>query len=114
MDRKAIGIKGEELARDYYKKRGYDVLETNYRFKRAEIDIIVLNESLGLLVFVEVKKRSRSDFGEAESFVSDSQQILIKEAAEEYIYGINWKKDIRFDIVAIDKKDRVEVFQDAF
>ncbi len=113
MDNKNKGKKGEDLAKSHYRKLGCEVLEENYRFKRAEIDLIVLKEE-ALLIFVEVKNRSRTDFGEAETFVSEAQQNRIKEAAEDYIFGINWQKDIRFDIVCVDQKDQLEVFEDAF
>ncbi|MEP5611185.1 MAG: YraN family protein [Cyclobacteriaceae bacterium] len=113
MDRKTKGKRGEELAQSHYKDSGYEILEENYRYKRAEIDFIAL---LGeeLLVFVEVKTRSNNDFGEPETFVSNEQQSRIREAAEEYIFGIEWQKDIRFDIACINPKGTVEVFQDAF
>ena len=114
MDNKTSGIKGEEIAKGHYQVQEYEILETNYRYKRAEIDFIALTADEQLLVFVEVKNRSRTDFGEAESFVSASQQQRIQEAAEEYIYGINWKKDIRFDIVCVNPKGELEVFEDAF
>lgn len=113
MDKKKKGTQGEAIAKGYYESSGYEVLEKNYRYRRAEVDLIVLKEE-ELLVFVEVKNRSRKDFGEPESFVSDAQQNRIKEAAEEYIYGINWKKDIRFDIVCVDGSGGMEVFEDAF
>ncbi len=113
MDRKTKGIKGEELAKDHYMKSGAEILEENYRYKRAEIDFIAIFKEK-LLVFVEVKTRSRSDYGEAETFVSDYQQERIREAAEDYIFGIDWKKDIRFDIVCVDLNGDVEVFEDAF
>ncbi len=114
MDRKSKGSYAEQLAQAHYKSLGYEILESNYHYKRAEIDFIALNESLGLLVFAEVKLRSRSDFGEPETFVSDRQTERIKDAAEEYIFGINWKKDIRFDIIAVSSNNRLEVFEDAF
>ncbi len=113
MDRKTKGIKGEELAKNHYIKIGAEILESNYRHKRAEIDFIALFDEK-LLVFVEVKTRSRIDYGEAETFVSDNQQVRIKEAAEEYIFGIDWKRDIRFDIVGVDSKGELEIFEDAF
>ncbi|MFK7952936.1 MAG: YraN family protein, partial [Ekhidna sp.] len=100
MNNKIKGKRGEDLAKSHYQKKGCEILEENYRFKRAEVDLIALqNESL--LVFIEVKNRTRSDFGEAETFVSEAQQNRIKEAAEDYIFGINWQKDIRFDIVCV-------------
>lgn len=113
MINKIKGKRGEDLAKSHYEKLGCEVLEENYRFKRAEIDLIVLMEEK-LLIFVEVKNRSRTDFGEAETFVSEAQQNRIKEAAEDYIFGINWQKDIRFDIVCVDRDDQLEVFEDAF
>jgi putative endonuclease len=113
MDRKTKGIEGEALAKRYYENQGCEILESNYRFKRAEVDLIALQKEK-LLIFIEVKNRSRSDFGEAETFVSKSQQNRIKEAAEDYIYGINWQKDIRFDIACIDSDGNIEVFKDAF
>ena len=113
MNNKIKGKKGEDLAKSHYEKLGCEILEENYRYKRAEIDLIVLKEE-ALLVFVEVKNRTRTDFGEAETFVSEAQQDRIKEAAEDYIFGINWQKDIRFDIVCVDDVEKLEVFEDAF
>ncbi|MEP1034037.1 YraN family protein [Ekhidna sp.] len=113
MDRKNKGIEGEAIAKRYYEKLGYEILESGYRFGRAEIDLIVL-EKEQLLIFIEVKNRSRTDYGDPETFVSESQQSRIKEAAEDYIFGINWNKDIRFDIVCVDAKGKIEIFEDAF
>jgi len=106
------GNKAEYLARDHFEKLGFELAETNYRYRRSEIDLIVLNETL--LVFVEVKYRSNQQFGNPEEFVTDNQKKLIIEAADEYIHSINWQKNIRFDIVAIDKNDQIEHFEDAF
>lgn len=113
INSKAKGIKGEAIAKSYYEEKGNEILEMNYRYKRAEIDLIVLEKS-SLLVFVEVKSRTRTDFGEPETFVSEAQQHRIKEVAEEYIFGINWQKDIRFDIVCVDGENNIEIFKDAF
>lgn len=113
MDRKTKGIQGEATAKNHYERQGCEILESNYRYKRAEIDLIALHNE-NLLIFIEVKNRSRRDFGEAETFVSEAQQERIKEAAEDYIFGINWKKDIRFDIVCVYPNENIEVFEDAF
>ncbi len=112
MRSKSKGKRGEELARKHYEANGYEVLECNYRYKRAEIDLILLLEN-ELLIFVEVKSRNSLKYGEPETFVSEEQQERIKEAAEDYIDAINWKKDIRFDIVAIDRGE-INMFVDAF
>jgi len=112
-ERKAIGKRGEALARDYFESLGAEIVEQNYQFRRAEIDLIVIlnNE---LLVFVEVKYRSRSDYGAPEIFVSKHQRNKIKMAANAYLHGINWHKDVRFDIIAIDGQEQIEHFEDAF
>ena len=106
-------MKGEEQAKDHYEHAGFEILEQNFRSGRSEIDLIALQDE-NLLVFIEVKFRGRKDFGEAETFVSRAQEARIKQAAEDYIFSINWKKDIRFDIVAIDQHGSMEIFEDAF
>lgn len=110
-----IGEKGEEFACNYLSKKGYEIVEKNYRFKRAEIDIIVKKEKL--LVFVEVKTRKNNDFGFPEEFVSNKKIELFGIASEEYVNVINWKGNIRFDILALTTQDNifeVEHLEDAF
>lgn len=113
MNNKIIGNQGELLAKERYESLGYEILESNYRHQRGEIDFIAMQNE-DTLIFVEVKSRNRNDYGEPETFVSNRQQALIKEAAENYIYEINWKKEIRFDIVCINANNQLEVFEDAF
>lgn len=113
MDHKAKGNEGEDMACQYLESEGYEILERNYRAGRSEIDIIALREN-SLLVFVEVKVRTGDQFGEPETFVSENQIEKIRSAAEEYIHGINWQKDIRFDILSIDANHKIRYFQDAF
>ena len=94
-----FGRSGEELASSYLKSKGFDILARNYRFKRAEIDIIA---RLGnLLVFVEVKTRGSDKHGYPEEFVSSKKENLFLLAADEYIFQQNWQHDIRFDIIAL-------------
>lgn len=112
MDRKTKGIEGEAIAKRHYESNGFEILETNYRFGRAEVDLIVLENDT--LVFVEVKNRTRTDFGDPETFVSVAQQERIKEAAEDYIFAIDWKKAIRFDIACLTGSGKIEIFEDAF
>jgi putative endonuclease len=115
MDKKEIGKAGEEMAVKFLKKGGFTILKRNQRFQRAEIDIIAQKEDL--LLFVEVKLRSSDEYGEPEEFVSKAQANLILDAAEEYILANDWKGEIRFDIIVIQKADgdwHIECFEDAF
>ena len=109
-----LGQKGEQLAVDYLMSKGYVIRERNYRYKRAEIDIIMEKEEF--LVFVEVKMRSGKSFGNPEEFVDDKKIEFIQMAAENYLEEVDWKGNIRFDIISIIKKSIPEVdhFEDAF
>ena len=113
--RKEIGNKGEENAVSFLFANGYEVLERNYRFGRGEIDIIALKNSV--MVFIEVKTRSRTDYGYPEQTLSPGQAQKIIEAAQEYIRASQWEGLIRFDIVAITINTReveIQLFRDAF
>jgi len=118
-----FGKKGEDLAVQFLQKKGYKILQRNYRYKRAEIDIIAQKEDL--LIFVEVKARKRIDFGYPEDAVNEKKIELIQEAAENFMEESAWGKEhepgsggqIRFDIVSItSENDNFEIFhiEDAF
>ncbi|MFA0962440.1 YraN family protein [Roseivirga sp. BDSF3-8] len=102
-----IGADGEHLAESFLKKKGYRVLDRNFRYKRGEIDLIVQKDNL--IAFVEVKTRKNKVFGNPEEFVSDVQAERIMEVAEYFIHKHAWAHLIRFDIVAITQKPRLEI-----
>lgn len=94
------GKHGEELAAAYLESKGYTVLDRNYFFQRAEVDIVARGEEG--IVFAEVKYRSGTDFGRPEESVSRSKIRNIYKAAEAWIH--ERKMDgvpVRFDVVAI-------------
>jgi len=95
-----IGNEGEELAASYLESKGYTILDRNYYFERAEVDIVAYDETC--IVFVEVKKRATADYGKPEEFVTESKIENLYKAAEAWIY--ERKMDTapaRFDVVAI-------------
>jgi putative endonuclease len=94
-----LGVTGEAAAADFLLAKGYQILNRNFRYQRAEIDLIAQKEKL--LVFAEVKTRSSEKFGYPEEFVSNRKTELFLLAAEEYIFQQNWQHDIRFDILAV-------------
>jgi putative endonuclease len=112
-DKIKTGNKGENLAAEFLRKKGFEVVAKNWRFKRAEIDLIVKKENW--IIFVEVKTRSSSSFGEPEEFVDDQKISKIFEAAEEYVYSTDWHGHIRFDIVSVKLGHEIliEHFEDA-
>ncbi len=106
------GKYGEELARKHLETKGFVILENNWRHKRSEIDLICLKDSV--IVFVEVKVRTNPLYGMPETFVDDNKIRKMHEAAEEYIIQKDWKGELRFDIIAIEKDDALTHFEDAF
>jgi len=115
MSKKAdLGEKGELLAAAYLSEKGYEVLMKNYRYKHAEIDIVArIGE---LLVFVEVKTRSKINFGYPEESVDEKKSAKVIEGAEQYIVESDWQGDVRFDIISVvvGKEIKIQHFEDAF
>src|SRR6218665_58192 len=110
-----LGKLGEELAVEFLQQNGYDILETNWTFKKAEIDIIAQKENI--LAVVEVKTRSSIEFGLPQDFVSPKKIQLLVKAVNEYIVSNDLDVEVRFDIIAISKEDktyRIEHLEDAF
>mmetsp|Transcript_34017 Transcript_34017/g.78405 ORF Transcript_34017/g.78405 Transcript_34017/m.78405 type:complete len:126 (-) Transcript_34017:428-805(-) len=111
-----LGHIAEDLAARHLGKQGFCIIARNYRYQRAEIDIIAQKEQL--LVFVEVKARSNDQFGHPETFVSHKQRTLVHTAAEYYVTVHNWCHAIRFDIIAVlrcfDGQLYLNHFEDAF
>ena len=112
-DKIKTGNKGEKLAAEFLMKKGFEVVAKNYRFKRAEIDLIVKRDNW--IIFVEVKTRSSTAYGEPEDFVDDHKTKNVFDAAEEYIYSTDWQGHIRFDIISVKLGSEIEIehFEDA-
>ena len=110
-----LGKKGETIAKGYLLEKSYAILEKNWRYLKAEVDLIVQNDDF--IVFVEVKTRSSSNYGDPESFVSGKQQKMIINAASEYVIKNNIEREARFDIISIiiiNKTEEIRHIEDAF
>ena len=111
-----LGKQGEKMAVAYLAKNGYDILEQNYYFDKAEIDIIA-QKNKETIVVVEVKTRNSNFFGNPQDFVSPSKIKLLVKAANEYIISKNIDVEVRFDIIAViknKKEEKIEHFENAF
>ncbi len=111
----ALGKKGEKLAVEFLLQKGYDILETNYRYQKSEIDIIAKIDDT--IVAVEVKTRSTPEFGNPQDFVKPKQIQSLVKAIDNYITENDLDAEVRFDIVAIIKNKlgtRIEHLEDAF
>ena len=110
-----LGIKGEIIAVNYLKEKGFQILERNYRFKRGEVDIIAQKEDR--LRVVEVKTRQSHYMAGPEITVTKKKQKAILKVANAYIDFNNFDGETQFDIVSIilnEKMVEIEHLEDAF
>ena len=111
-----LGKEGERIAEAYLKKKGYKIVERNYRCVLGELDLIVLDRRV--LVFVEVKTRTGNDFGTPFEAVELRKQQKLIQAAQYFIAqkGLQ-QRDSRFDVVGISwpgREPMVEHIENAF
>ncbi|MBE7175498.1 MAG: YraN family protein [Mucilaginibacter polytrichastri] len=94
-----FGREAESLAKTWLEEHGYEICDENWRHGKDEIDLVVYRECV--LVFVEVKARSRTDFGLPDDAVDLRKQKLLARAADAYVYAVDYKGEIRFDIISV-------------
>lgn len=114
--KQVLGREGEQIAERYLKKKGFTLLERNYRCPIGELDLIVLDRRV--VVFVEVKTRSDGGLGSPlESVHRHKQQRMIKAA----LYFLSQRRlhdhEARFDVIGITfegQEPNIEHIQNAF
>ncbi|KOY51574.1 YraN family protein [Polaribacter dokdonensis] len=110
-----LGKKGEQLAIDFLINNEYTILEKNYRYLKAEVDIIAQKDDT--LVAVEVKTRTSAYFGNPQDFVNPKKIKLLTSAIDFYVNNNDLDVEVRFDIIAIitnKKETKIEHLKDAF
>ena len=114
-DHNKLGEEGEKIALKHLKGKGYDILETNWRSGREEIDIIAVDKDV--LVIIEVKTRTSDYSGSPEEFVTQQKQRRLIKAANDYIEQKDFNGETRFDIISIimgSGQPEVEHIEDAY
>ncbi len=114
--RQQFGKESEDIALKFLKKKGYKILEQNYRTKLGEIDIIAIDKDI--IVFVEVKARRSNQFGDPKWSVTPQKQRKISMVALYYLKKakLNHAK-ARFDVVSINSRSdetSIEIIKNAF
>ena len=117
MKRRDTGILGEKLAKDFLKKRGYHIFETNYRCPEGEIDIVAKHKDY--LAFIEVRTKKSLEFGSPEESITPTKMQRLRAVASHYRQNhdnlpLLW----RIDVVAIElnqkgKLSRIELIENA-
>lgn len=96
-----LGHLGEEYAVKYLMSIGYNIIETDWQFEHKDLDIIAYDQEENMLVIVEVKTRSRNDYGEPlEAIDYKKMQNLVK-CANIYIKQRNYHGNCRFDVISL-------------
>lgn len=99
MEHMELGRLGEDITADCLVKKGYEILERNYRWKHLEIDLICKDGED--VVFVEVKTRNSKFLGEPYLAVNATKQRQLIKIANEYIRTKNIMNEVRFDVMSI-------------
>ena len=124
MSTKKTGDKGEAIAAAYLEQKGYMILERNYRYEHAEVDLVCFKPAAkykagGELVFAEVKTRTGLGYGRPEEAVTETKQRHLMHAAEAYLYERKLEgASCRFDVISIlllqGQQPQIEHFENAF
>ncbi|HLT50480.1 MAG TPA: YraN family protein [Arenibacter sp.] len=114
-DHNEFGKQGEELAVDYLAKAGYRIVSRNYRYIKAEIDIIA--QKRDVLAIVEVKSRSSDHWQNIAEIITEKKIKLLVRAANHYVISRNLDIEVRFDIITVLKETegyRIDHIENAF
>ncbi len=111
---KNLGQQAEDLAAAFLQRQGLIIVERNFRVRGGEIDLVARHGST--LVFVEVRLRSRADFGGAAASITAQKQARLIRAAEHYLLRFSTLPPCRFDALLLEELDggRIEWLRDAF
>ena len=115
MKRDELGKIGEELAVNYLKKKGYRIIQRNWRYRNKEIDIIALDREI--LVIVEVKSRTHDFIDDPVNAVNPKKQRFLITATDAFIREHDIDRITRFDVVTVvfyDENVEIEHIYNAF
>ncbi len=105
IGRRETGALGERMAQDLLKKRGYRIIETNYRCRYGEIDIVARKKDC--VAFVEVRTRRSLDFGRPEQSITRDKMRRMRATAAYYRQSHrNLPESWRIDFVAVELDER--------
>jgi putative endonuclease len=107
-DHNQLGKDGELIAFMILQRDNYNILHTNWKYKKAEVDIIA--EKDDFLIFIEVKTRGNTKYGKPSDAIDKQKIALYKDAVEGYLEQYPCELEIRFDVISIIiGKDETEI-----
>ena len=100
-----FGKEGEQIAVDFLIKKGYKIIYRNYRYLKAEIDVIAQKDDI--LAVVEVRARSNDQIIPIAETITAKKIKLLVMAADHYITENNMNNEVRFDVITILKNSKI-------
>ena len=110
-----LGHEGEDVAAQYLREHGYTIQDRNWHCGHKDLDLVVTKDDV--IVFVEVKTRTGTDWGNPQDFVDDRKIRSIVHSADAYIRFNQINMEVRFDIISVvaDRGEfKVEHIEQAF
>ncbi len=101
--KREIGFEYEEIAKSFLISEGLSYVGSNFYSRYGEIDLIFSDGNGKVLVFIEVKYRKNSNYGEVLEMVNKGKQKRIRTVSQIFMNKVNWKKDVRFDVIGISR-----------
>lgn len=108
---RASGQAAEERAADYLERQGLRIQARNVHRPYGELDLVALEGDT--LVLVEVRKRSHPGFGGGAESIDRRKRERLLRMAEAYLQETAWNGPVRFDVITLDGRDRIDWLQDA-
>ncbi len=105
-DHNELGKIGEQLSADLLLAKGYEILQRNFVYQKAEVDIIAKHDNM--IICVEVKTRNSDFFGDPQDFVTPSKIKLLVKAMDAFVIENEISLETRFDIIAVLKNKQME------
>ncbi len=99
MNKRELGKKGESIAENYLRNRGYKIIERNFRTKYAEIDIVAKKDDT--LIFIEVRSKSGGNFGTPEETINKEKKWRLRQNAAGYINFKRYEGQYRIDVICV-------------
>ena len=118
QERKRLGSHGEDLAVEFLKRQGYQILQRNFKLKFGEIDIIA--QEGDTICFIEVRTKTGNEMGTPFESITPSKQRKLSKLALAYLKNQYKSVEVRarFDVVAVvaenGKEEKIEIIKNAF
>lgn len=114
---KEVGRLGEDIAVRFLEEKGFTILDRNYNFEHAELDIVAYQGRF--IVFVEVKTRSSKNYGEPEEAIDENKRKQLLHVAEAWIFERKMEgAPARFDVISVlypdSPKEEIRHYEEAF